>query len=66
MSTDDDGHRARVDQQDGGPGSHTGNGSGGEENDVASGGISERADDGDTSRDNDLERDVHGDPDAAG
>ena len=67
MSTDDEGHRAKVDQQDGGPGSHTGDDSGGEENDVASGGVSESAgDDDDTSRNDDLERDVHGEPDAAG
>lgn len=45
---------------------HTEDNSGGEENDVASGGVSESThDDDDTSRNDDLERDVHGDPDAA-
>lgn len=67
MNTTNDGYGAKVDQQDGGPGSHTEEDSGGTENDVASGGVSERAHDGDdTSRDDGLERDVNGDPDAAG
>lgn len=35
-------YRAKVDQQDGGPASHTEDGSGGTVNDVASGGVSER------------------------
>lgn len=37
-----DGYRADVDEQDGGPASHTEDGSGGEVNDAASGGVSER------------------------
>lgn len=63
MSTTDDGRRAKVDQQDGGPGSHSGDGSGGTENDVASGGVSEHAHEDDSpSRDVAADRDVHGDP----
>lgn len=49
---------ARVDGQDGGPGSHTDDGSGGQSHDVASGGGPGSNDDEDG-----LETDVHGDPD---
>ncbi|RNI17961.1 hypothetical protein [Flexivirga caeni] len=65
MSTTNDGQRAKVDQPDGGPGSHPADG-GGEENDVASGGVSERAHDEDSSRDADSERDVNPDRDVHG
>lgn len=41
MSATGDDRHAKVDQQDGGPGSHVENG--GEENDVASGGVSQPA-----------------------
>lgn len=47
-----------VDQQDGGPGSHTEDGSGGETNDVASGGTTDEEDPEDGIR-----HDVHGDID---
>ncbi|GGB35581.1 hypothetical protein GCM10011492_27790 [Flexivirga endophytica] len=67
MNTTNEGQRAKVDQQDGGPGSHNEDDSGGAENDVASGGVSERAhDNDDTSHDDGLERDVNRDPDTAG
>ena len=72
-------YRAKVDQQDGGPASHTEDASGGATNDVASGGVSERRDEHDESDDesddeqNDESagpteeaepgRDVHGDSD---
>lgn len=49
----------QVDEQDGGPGSHSGDGSGGETNDVASGGTSD-----DSDREDGIETDVHGDIDS--
>ncbi len=57
--------KAQVDQQDGGPASHTENNSGGQHDDVASGGTSDgdsAGSDEDTS-DSSIEHDVHGDPD---
>lgn len=56
-------HRAKVDQKDGGPASHTEGESGGTEDDVASGGISGPPHGDDSSSDDGTERDVHGDPD---
>ncbi len=49
-----------VDQQDGGPGSHTEDNSGGQHDDVASGGGTETTED--TTPDS-VEHDVHGEPD---
>lgn len=46
-----------TDQQDGGPGSHNEDNSGGAHNDVASGGTSSG------KNNDDIEHDVHGDPD---
>jgi hypothetical protein len=43
-STTADGAPSQADQGDGGPGSHTQDGSGGAENDPASGGVPEAAD----------------------
>ena len=64
-------YRAEVDQQDGGPGASSE--SGGAQNDVASGGISEDRneddrnkgdrDDDDTDDPEGIDRDVHGDTD---
>jgi len=48
----------QVDQQDGGPGSHSEDGSGGDTNDVASGGTGDGSD-----REDGIETDVHGDID---
>lgn len=72
-------HRgAEVDQQDGGPGSHTEQGTGGEFDDVASGGTSkpqhqntstvDEDDDEDKHSASDVsnDHDVHGDADTAG
>lgn len=59
-------YRAAVDQQDGGPASHTGDDSGGDANDVASGGVSElknEDDDESPDADDEPEQDVHGDTD---
>ncbi|HWC21092.1 MAG TPA: hypothetical protein VG502_02215 [Flexivirga sp.] len=68
-------YRAKVDQQDGGPASHTEDASGGATNDVASGGVSEPRDEHDERDDEQNDesagpteeaepgRDVHGDSD---
>lgn len=71
-AANDDGaptYRAKVDQQDGGPASHPGDDSGGDANDVASGGVSERKNDDDSSNSPGKdeaaapETDVHGETD---
>lgn len=46
-------HQAKVDQQDGGPGSHTEDG--GDTNDVASGGVSSQAESGNTGSDSNAD-----------
>lgn len=51
MGNDQNKQDAKVDQQDGGPGSHTEDDTGGTANDVASGGQSEFADEDDDTDD---------------
>lgn len=66
MANTNDSNQPKVDDADGGPGSHTEDGTGGSANDVASGGTDDNGKsptDADTDTSEQNERDVHGDPD---